>query len=117
MDADVGRWKYFHRHESSWFPQLGSRSTFAQQAANLWVVKQRLHQQQLIDLDAARDPMHLVETVIGQLAVQFHFEKIRARDAWRLTSRMAGKVLAHTFGIFMNQQIDRPDLQFEGLIA
>jgi len=59
----------------------------------------------------------LVETVIGQLAMQFHFEKIRARDAWHLTSRIARKVLAHTLGIFMNRQIGRSDLQFEGLIA
>jgi hypothetical protein len=243
LDTDVGIWKYFHRHWSSWFPQLGSRSTFAQQATNLWVVKQRLQQQLLIDLGAARDPMHLVdgcpmpvcvltrapqcrlfpetanvgycaakkqyyyglhghllitingvitawtvtpaagderealwdltegvhglvigdkgyisaflqaelaatgihlqtplranmtdprpswavrqlmnarrlvETVIGQLAMQFHFEKIRARDAWHLTSRIARKVLAHTLGIFMNRQIGRSDLQFEGLIA
>jgi hypothetical protein len=28
----------------------------------------------------------LVETVMGQLAEQFHFEKIRARDGWHLTS-------------------------------
>ena len=59
----------------------------------------------------------LVETVIGQLAEQFHFEKIRARDIWHLTSRIARKILAHTWGIFMNRQVGRSDLQFEGLIA
>lgn len=59
----------------------------------------------------------LVETVIGQLAGQFHFEKIRARDVWHLTSRFARKVLAHTLGIFMNRQIGRSDLPFEGLTA
>jgi hypothetical protein len=59
----------------------------------------------------------LVETVIGQLAEQFHFEKIRARDVGHLTSRVARKVLAHTLGIFMNRQLGQSDLQFEGLIA
>jgi hypothetical protein len=243
LDTDVGIWKYFRRHWPSWFPELGSRTTFAQQAANLWVIKQQLHQQLLIDLGAATDPIHLVdgcpmpvcvltrarqcrlfpevadfgycaakkqyyyglhghlmitvngvitactvtpatgderealwdltdgvqglvigdkgylsaflqaelmtvgidlqtplranmadprpswvvrqltstrrlvETVIGQLTEQFHFEKIRARDVWHLTSRIARKVLAHTLGIFMNRQVGRPDLQFEGLIA
>jgi len=59
----------------------------------------------------------LVETGIDQLTERFHFEKIRARDRWRLTSRIARKVLAHTLGIFMNRLLVRPDLQFEGLIA
>jgi IS5 family transposase len=243
LDTDVGLWKYFRRHWPSWFPHLGSRTTFAQQAAHLWVIKQRLHQHLLIELGAATDPVRLVdgcplpvcvltrasqcrvfpevadfgycaaknqyyyglhghllvtfdgvitgctvtpasgderealweltegvrglvigdkgylsaflqaelatvgldlqtplranmtdprppwvvrqlmrtrrrvETVIGQLAEQFHFEKIRARDVWHLTSRVARKVLAHTLGIFMNRQIGRSDLQFEGLIA
>ena len=59
----------------------------------------------------------LVETVIGQLTEPFHLEKIRARDVWRLTSRIARKVLAHTLGIFINRQVGQSDLQFEGLIA
>lgn len=243
LDTDVGIWKYFGRHWRPWFPQLGSRTTFAQQAANLWAIKQRLHQHLLVDLGAVTAPIHivdgcpmpvcvltrapqcrwfpevadlgycaakkqsydglhghlmitvngvitactvtpaagderealwdltdgvqglvigdkgdlsaflqaelatvgidlqtplranmadprpswvvrqltstrrLVETVIGQLAEQFHFEKIRARDVGHLTSRVARKVLAHTLGIFMNRQLGRSDLQFEGLIA
>jgi len=52
----------------------------------------------------------LVETVIGQLVEQFHFEKIRARDVWHLTSRIVRKILAHTWGIFMNRQVGRSDL-------
>jgi hypothetical protein len=59
----------------------------------------------------------LIDTVIGQLTTQFHFEKIRVRDTWHLTSRIARKVLAHTLGIFINRQIGRSDLQLEGLIA
>ena len=54
LDTDVGLWKYFSRHGSSWVPQLESRMTFAQQAALLWVIKQRLHQHVLIDLMSAK---------------------------------------------------------------
>jgi hypothetical protein len=59
----------------------------------------------------------LVETVIGQLSAQCHIEKVRARDLWHLTSRTAGKVLAHTVGVFLNRQLGRAPLQFEGLIV
>ena len=55
----------------------------------------------------------LVETVIGQLANQFHIEKIRARDAWHLTNRIARKVLAHTIGVVVNKMIGNQPLQFE----
>ncbi|MCB1822205.1 MAG: hypothetical protein KDI73_11595 [Candidatus Competibacteraceae bacterium] len=61
LDTDVGIWKYFGRHWRSWFPGLGSRTTFAQQAANLWVIKQRLHQHLLIDLGAITDLIHVVD--------------------------------------------------------
>ena len=59
----------------------------------------------------------LIETVIGQLTEQFHIEKVRARDLWHLTSRVARKVLAHTVGVFLNRQLGRAHLQFEGLIT
>ncbi len=54
----------------------------------------------------------LVETVIGQLAEQFHIEKIRARDRWHLTARIARKILAHTVGIVINKFLGNPPLQF-----
>ncbi len=59
----------------------------------------------------------LIETVIGQLTDQFHIEKVRARDVWHLTSRVARKVLAHTVGVFLNRRLGRAPLQFEGLIT
>lgn len=40
-DTDI--WTYFRRHYRALFPALGSRTTFARQAANLWAVKQLLH--------------------------------------------------------------------------
>lgn len=57
----------------------------------------------------------LVETVIGQLTERFHIEKVRARDLWHLTSRIARKVLAHTVSAAINKKIGNPILQFEHL--
>lgn len=57
IDTEVGIWKYFHRHGSSWFPARGSRTPFAQQAAPLWAIKQPLHQPLLIELGAVADPI------------------------------------------------------------
>ncbi len=61
LDTDVGLWKYFHRHWGSWFPNRGSRTPFAQQAAPRWVVKPWLHQRLLMELGAATDPLRLVD--------------------------------------------------------
>ncbi len=61
LETDVGLWKYFCHHGQSWFPALGVRTAFAQQTAHLWVIKQRLHQQLLIDWGAAADPIRLVD--------------------------------------------------------
>jgi hypothetical protein len=59
----------------------------------------------------------LVKTVIGQLAGQFHIEKVRARDLWHLTNRFSRKLLSHTMQVFLNRFLGRESLQFEGLIA
>jgi hypothetical protein len=44
LDQDVAIYRYFRRHHPGWFPALRRvhRTTFARQAANLWVVKERL---------------------------------------------------------------------------
>ncbi|MBK8534711.1 MAG: hypothetical protein IPL59_06110 [Candidatus Competibacteraceae bacterium] len=39
----------------------GIAHPFAQQAANLWAIKQHLHQQWVIELGAAVDPIYLVD--------------------------------------------------------
>jgi hypothetical protein len=59
----------------------------------------------------------LVETVIGQLSDRFHIEKVRGRDLWHQTSRLARKLLSHTVGIFLNILHGREPLQFDGLIS
>lgn len=244
LDSDQQIWKYFRSHWRHWFPSLGSRSTFARQAANLWYMKQLLHQKLAWELGAYTESIHmidgfpvpicrfvrakrcklfpgiasyghcaskdetykgfhghaiidysgtitgliftaantderismfdlvdhmqglligdkgyisqevkthlqdsygidlqtplrsnmkddrdplfvaqlmktrrLIETVIGQLSDHFHIEKVRARDLWHLTSRVARKVLAHTVAVFLNRKLGRAPLQFEGLIT
>jgi hypothetical protein len=44
LDQDVAIYHYFRRHHPDWFPALRRvhRTTFARQAANLWLVKERL---------------------------------------------------------------------------
>lgn len=60
-DTDQKIWKYFRSHWRHWFPALGSRSNFARQAANLWFIKQLLHQQLIQKLGAYHDPIHIID--------------------------------------------------------
>jgi hypothetical protein len=60
-DTDQQIWKYFRSHWRHWFPALGSRSTFARQVANLWFIKQLLHQQLIRKLGAYSDPIHIID--------------------------------------------------------
>jgi hypothetical protein len=59
----------------------------------------------------------LIETVNSQLAQRFHLERVRARDLWHLTSRVNRKILAHTLCCWLNRQLGRELLQFEGLVT
>jgi hypothetical protein len=59
----------------------------------------------------------LVETVISQLSERLHVERIRAHDAWHLTSRMVRKILAHTVGVALLRKHGDFSLQLEQLIA
>ena len=61
VDTDRGIWSYFRRHWLGWFPQLGSRANFSKQAAALWVVKQRLQKQLLIERRAFDDNLYIVD--------------------------------------------------------
>lgn len=58
----------------------------------------------------------LVETVIGQLAGRFTFEKVWARDLWHLSSRLNRKLLAHTVCLWLNRHHLHP-LRFADLVS
>ena len=58
-----------------------------------------------------------IKTVIGQLLDYFAIKRIRTRDTWYLTSRIARKLLEFTVGIYLNIQAGNEPMQFEGLIT
>ena len=58
-----------------------------------------------------------IETVIGQLVHYFDIEHCGCRNMWRMTARIAGKLLAYNLGVFLNSQAGRPAIQFENLVT
>ena len=58
-----------------------------------------------------------IATVTGQLVDYFEVERIRTRDTWHLTSRIARKLLGFTAGVYLNIQVGNAPTQFEGLIT
>lgn len=44
LDQDKQIWQFFKNHWFSWFPAIGSYPNFAKQCANLWCVKQKIHE-------------------------------------------------------------------------
>ena len=61
IDMEKHIWQYFRRHWSPWFPQLGSRSTFVRQAANLWCVKHIIQEKLATSLGAYVDQVHVID--------------------------------------------------------
>ena len=61
IDTDKGIRRYFRRHRAEWFPGLGSRANFVKQAANLWMLKQRILQLLSRQSGAFSDPVHIVD--------------------------------------------------------
>ena len=61
IDMEKHIWQYFLRHWSPWFPQMGSRSTFVRQAANLWCVKHIIQEKLATSLGAYVDQVHVID--------------------------------------------------------
>lgn len=61
IDTDKGIWSYFKNHWLLWFPQLGSRSAFVKQAANLWRLKQEIQATLAQELGGMTDALHLAD--------------------------------------------------------
>lgn len=60
-DQDKSLWRYFRNHWHGWFPNLGSRSSFVKQSANLWVLKELIQKHFARQMGAVNDPIHLVD--------------------------------------------------------
>ena len=58
---DKSIWRYFRQHWQAWFPQLGSRSNFVRQSANLWQLKQMLHRHWVDCLGATGQGVYLID--------------------------------------------------------
>ena len=58
----------------------------------------------------------LVETVYAQLTQRFHIARMKVRDAWHLQNLWITKILTHTICVFLNIQLQRDPLDFEGLV-
>lgn len=68
-------------------------------------------------IDAMMKTRRKVETVIGQLTERLHLNKVRARDLWHLSSRIARKILTHTLAAFLRHRGGPECLDFDHLIA
>ena len=67
IDTDKGIFTYFKRHYPHYFPKMREvhRTTFARQAANLWVIKERLWQHLLEDelvLGGGEEPLMVIDS-------------------------------------------------------
>lgn len=61
FDDDKAIWLYTQQHWLDFFPDLPDRSRFTTQAANLWAIKQLLHQTLLLQLDYQPNGIHLID--------------------------------------------------------
>lgn len=57
------------------------------------------------------------ETVGSPLTERFAIARLRGRDLWPFQHRLIRKVLAHTVMVFLNLQLGRPPLDFDGLVC
>jgi len=60
-DSDKGIWQYFKNHWYGWFPNLGSRSNFAKQSANLWIIKQKIQHHLAEKMGVIADDIHMTD--------------------------------------------------------
>ena len=84
-DGDEAIWSYFKRHWAGWFPGLGDRSTFVRQAANLWRIKQLLHERWVGDLGGRAAVGHIIDgfpIVVCKLARAVRSQILNAESAF-----------------------------------
>ena len=86
IDTDSGLYQYFRRHWAGWFPALRQvhRTTFIRQAASLWAVKHRLHQQLLtqVEFDPQLCVVDSVAVPICRFARAYRCRRLRELAAW-----------------------------------
>ena len=66
---------------------------------------------------ATRRWRKLVETVNSQLTQRFQITRLRARDFAHYQHRLVRKILSHTICVFLNLELGRRPLDFDGLVT
>ncbi|MBF0290513.1 MAG: IS982 family transposase [SAR324 cluster bacterium] len=61
IDTDKGIWQYFGQQWKDWFPNIGSRTTFVRQSANLWKIKELIQSDLAENLGSISDSVHSVD--------------------------------------------------------
>jgi IS5 family transposase len=61
FDTDKHMWQYFKHHWLEWFPQLGSRSNFVRQSANLWNYKKQIQKDLAVEMGTMIDDIHMID--------------------------------------------------------
>ena len=88
-------------------------------------MKPNLQRQPFILPAAGKALRRLIETVYlpvrctqtgAQLTERFHIARMKVRDAWHLQNLWITKILTHTICVFLNIQLQRDPLDFEGLV-
>jgi hypothetical protein len=86
IDTDKGLYLYFRRPYSNWFPKLREvhRTTFTRQAANLWLVKERLWKYLLTQLeyDPAVSIVDSFPVPVCRFARAYRCKRLREWSAW-----------------------------------
>jgi hypothetical protein len=86
LDQDVGIYQYFRREHPDWFPALQRvhRTTFARQAANLWVVKEQVWRRLLdrVPHDPALSCVDSVPTPVCRFGRAYTCRRFRGQAAF-----------------------------------
>ncbi|RMF78721.1 MAG: hypothetical protein D6737_13835 [Chloroflexi bacterium] len=59
----------------------------------------------------------VIETVLAILAGVFDIKHLQAHSRWGQFTRLAAKIAAYNFGIWINRLLGRPDLSHETLLC
>lgn len=60
-DQNKSVWRYFRNHWHSWFSDLGSRSNYVKQSANLWDLKGLIQDYLVQQMNVLDRPVHRVD--------------------------------------------------------
>lgn len=63
FNQDEAIYEYFHAHYRHFFPQLGKRTSFVRQGANLWALKAMMQQRLTRVSGQADDPVQIIDTL------------------------------------------------------